>query len=58
MKSLSNEELISKIQHTVMLRGDLDPDYPIERHLEDMDFIAELSEVKRKLRRKDANEVE
>lgn len=48
----SNEELISKIQNTVILRGETDPNYPIERHLEDMDFIAELTELKRKLMRR------
>lgn len=51
IKCLTNEELISKVQNTVIMRGDSDPDYPIERHLEDMDFIAELTELKRKLRK-------
>ena len=52
MKSQSNEDLLNKIQNIVIARGQNDPDYPIERHLEDMDFIADLTELKRKIKKK------
>lgn len=51
MKIPTNEELIIQMQNRVIMRGDADPDYPIERHLEDMDFIAELTELKIKLKK-------
>lgn len=44
----TNEEVLRKAQNTILARGDIDPNYPVERHLEDMDLIADLTELIRK----------
>lgn len=53
MKTCStNSEVLKKAQMTIIARGNADPNYPIERHLEDMDLIADLTELRRKYSRK------
>ena len=48
----TNEQVLSKAQAAIIARGNSDPNYPIERHLEDMDLIADLTELRRKYSRK------
>lgn len=53
MKTCStNSEVLKKAQMTIIARGNADPNYPIERHLEDMDLIADLTELRRKYSKK------
>ena len=44
----TNEEVLRMAQNTIIARGEHDPNYPVERHLEDMDLIAALTELRRK----------
>ena len=44
----TNEDVLNKAQSTIIARGNNDPNYPVERHLEDMDLIADLTELRRK----------
>lgn len=48
----TNDQVLSKAQATIIARGNNDPNYPIERHLEDMDLIADLTELRRKYSKK------
>lgn len=43
----TNEDIIKEAQAKIIVRGD-SPNYPIERHLEDMDLIADLTELRMK----------
>ena len=46
-KCRTNKEIIEQVQAEIIARGN-NPYYPIEQHLEDMDLIAELTELKAK----------
>ena len=48
---MTNKEIIEKAIAEIITRGD-NPYYPIEQHMIDMDLIAELTELKIKLRNK------
>lgn len=48
----TNDQVLKKAQMTIIARGNNDPNYPIERHLEDMDLIADLTELRRKYGKK------
>ena len=44
----TNENILTKAQNIIIARGETEQNYPIEQHLEDMDLIADLTELKRK----------
>lgn len=44
---MSNYDYIKELQAKLILQGE-DADYPIEKHLVDMDLIADLTELKMK----------
>ena len=44
---MTNKEIIEQAQLVIISRGD-NPDYPLEKHLRDMNLIADLTELKLK----------
>ena len=49
---MSNIDAITRAQIALMVQAEKDESYPIEKHLEDAELIADMTEQKIKLRKK------